>query len=94
MKELQVKVSVEDKAIWSAFCHECPMHYHQKALGTKLENCQAGMITNMQGPVPIYTCKHLVKQKDKQSFGEVDGKLFVTCNFDAAPKPDTRESEL
>lgn len=89
-KNLKVKVQLEsdDKAIWFARCSECPMHPHQKALGQKLQECQAGMVTNMQGPVPIHTCQHLVKQPDKQSFGESKDGLFVTCGFstDSAKK--------
>lgn len=48
----------EELGVFSIDCATCPLIPAFKALGQKPQSCVAGMVTNMQGHMPIHTCKH------------------------------------
>lgn len=55
-----VEMVMENKEIgaWSIKCKDCPLLPHLKALKQKEKCCVAGLITNVQGPVPLARCEH------------------------------------
>lgn len=46
---------------WGLVADTCPMHPHQDIIGAKHEECMKGIQTNMQGAIPLSTCKHAGK---------------------------------
>ena len=60
--ERKVRRAVEfhegNAGIWDITCPTCPLRPHTDALGEKPRVCAHGIYTNIQGPVPMGTCKH------------------------------------
>jgi len=71
----RVKFTEGNAGIWDLSCSTCPLLAHTEALGEKPRVCAHGIITNIQGPVPMGTCKH--HQKD--SLVNEGGSLFLLC---------------
>ena len=69
--------------MWSMTCAECPLIPHAAALGQNPPECAGGIATNMQGPVPLKTCKHLVPNSYANS---EDGGITIGCTY-AEPSP-------
>jgi hypothetical protein len=67
-----VVLSEGDAGIFSIECQECPLKLHTDALGQKAPSCVHGIITNMQGAIPLGTCKHYEKDSIV-----VEGKTLV-----------------
>jgi hypothetical protein len=67
----------EELGVFSVDCAECPLIPHLKALDQPSKPCLSGMVTNMQGHMPIYTCKHYQKDSITNEPGQ---KLSVICN--------------
>ena len=66
----------EELGVFDISCEACPLIPLFKELDQKPQACLAGMVTNMQGHVPIHTCKHYVK--DSISNGD-DKTLWIEC---------------
>ena len=79
-----VRIDMDRKAFgdpWSVLCDTCPMKPHTDALGQKAPICTAGMMTNLQGAVPVHLCKHYVKESIRK-----DGESFtLECSYKATP---------
>ena len=63
--------------IWDISCPTCPLRVHTEALGEKHRVCAHGIFTNIQGPVPMGTCKH----NKEDSLKDEGGKLVLTCTL-------------
>lgn len=61
--------------VWDLTCPRCPLRIHTDALGQKPQVCAHGVITNIQGPVPMGTCKH----HKAESLVNEKGSLFLLC---------------
>ena len=62
---------------WDVISKECPMLPHLLALGMTPKSCFAGVVTNIQGVVPLAFCKHYVKESFK-----ADGqKKTIQCGW-------------
>lgn len=67
----------EDGIGFSIGCDDCPLLPALQTLGQKPRPCASGIMTNMQGHVPIAECEHYAKD----SIGnEPSGKLSINCN--------------
>lgn len=87
---MSVKRSVEfsDKGIgFTVTCKFCPLLPHTEALGQKPKSCIAGIVTNMQGPIPMGTCEHL----EKDSIKSENKSLSIICNFPQPLNPQDKE---
>ena len=71
----------ENMGVFNIHCPTCPLHVHSDALGTKRANCVAGMVTNMQGHMPIHHCPHYVKNSLEN---EPEKKLVIECGKESA----------
>ena len=72
---MKAKLEQTDKGLgWHMICEECPLLPHLKALKKEARYCQGGIITNVQGPVPLTICEYYVKD----SFQE---DLTFKCNY-------------
>lgn len=72
----QVTFDEKDGGVFRIECKSCPLIPALETLGEKPRPCIAGIVTNMQGPVPLDTCKHY--SKDSISNGD-DKTLWVEC---------------
>lgn len=72
----QVTYTEKNGGVFHIDCTSCPLIPAFKALDKKPEACIAGIVTNMQGHVPIQTCKHYAK--DIISNGE-EKTLWIEC---------------
>lgn len=61
---------------WSVRCDTCPMKPHTDALGQAAPICASGLITNLQGAVPVNMCKRYAKESIRND----DGALTVECS--------------
>jgi hypothetical protein len=88
MNQYEVKLKTNKDAIGSWECNaiECPLIPHLKALNQKKRSCIAGISTNLQGPVPLSECEHLMKTVGNDSVFEQDGKLHIRCKY-TSPNP-------
>lgn len=78
MKVLTIKPVVDNDSplgSWGLIAEGCPMHVHQDAIGAKREECMNGIQTNMQGAIPLGSCKH--------AKGFAHDKHEVQCGFAA-----------
>lgn len=67
-----------DGGIFSVTCAECPLKPHAEALGQKAPECTGGIATNMQGPVPLASCKYL----EPGSFANTpDNEISIRCKW-------------
>jgi len=66
----------EKNGVFSIDCPTCPLIPVFEALGQKPTACVAGMVTNMQGHMPIHTCKHYQKNSIAN---EPEKKLSIQC---------------
>ena len=71
----RVKFTEGIAGIWDLSCSTCPLLAHTEALGEKPRACVHGIVTNIQGPVPMGTCKHHLKD----SLVNESGSLFLLC---------------
>jgi hypothetical protein len=69
----------ESLGVFNIHCPTCPLHVHSDALGSKRQDCIAGMVTNMQGHIPIHTCKHYAKDS---LANEPEKKLSIQCQME------------
>ena len=69
--------------LWAMTCAECPLLAHTNALGQAAPDCASGIATNMQGPIPLKTCKHLAP--DSYANNEA-GEITIGCNY-SEPSP-------
>lgn len=56
-----VRLTMDKEAFgqpWVVESEECPLRPHTDALGKKPPRCASGMMTNVQGAVPIHLCKY------------------------------------
>lgn len=63
---------------WHFDCPTCPKWSHQDALKVAREQCVAGIITNVQGAVPLKWCDLANKNTN---FDTPDGP-HIECMFD------------
>ena len=84
MSAIRVVQFVPDKkspvGAWEVTCAECPMIPHLVALEMPVKPCLSGIITNVQGPVPIGVCKHYAKDSIASDGKGKSKKLTLTCN--------------
>jgi hypothetical protein len=59
----------DDGLIWAMVCKECPLLPHLTALKEKPRDCQGGMMTNVQGAVPLGKCEYYVEDSFKDNVG-------------------------
>lgn len=72
----------EELSVFSIDCATCPLIPAFQLLEQKPTACVSGMVTNMQGHVPIHTCKHYAKD----SISNGDNKtLWIECGKEVAP---------
>lgn len=81
MSKRIVTFTEEEGGVFHIDCADCPLIPAFKALDQKPHACIAGIVTNMQGPVPIHTCKHY--QKDSIA-NEPEKKLSIICGKEDA----------
>ena len=62
---------------WAIRCDECPMKPHTDALGQAAPICASGLMTNLQGAVPVHMCKHYAKESIRND----SGALTVECSI-------------
>jgi len=62
--------------VFNISCPDCPLNVHADALGVKRKDCVAGMVTNMQGHVPIHQCEHYKKDSIAN---EPEKQLSIIC---------------
>lgn len=83
MKKRPVEFVVEkDSPIgaWHINCPTCPKHYYERAAEIeKLSSCVSGISTNMQGAIPLGSCKHKLNKEWAEP-------LEVECAFEELPK--------
>jgi hypothetical protein len=60
---------------WAIRCDGCPMKPHTDALGQAAPICASGLMTNLQGAVPVHMCKHYAKESIRND----NGALTVEC---------------
>jgi len=77
----QVTFTEEEGGVFHIDCESCPLLPAFAALDKKPEACMAGMVTNMQGPVPIHTCKHYAKNSISNGEGKT---LWLECGKEDA----------
>lgn len=70
-----VELHEGDAGIFGITCSTCPLKVHTDALGQKPPTCINGIITNMQGAVPLGTCKHY----EKDSIANAGKTLTIMC---------------
>jgi hypothetical protein len=66
----------EEIGVFSITCPDCPLLTAFEELNQKPWACVSGMVTNMQGHVPIHTCKHYTKDSIAN---EAEKKLSIEC---------------
>ena len=66
----------EGHGVFHIDCADCPLIPAFVALDKKPESCIAGIVTNVQGYVPIHTCKHYQKNSIAN---EPEKKLSIIC---------------
>jgi len=72
------KVEFKDEgATFEIRCSSCPLISHFEAIGAPAAPCVAGVMTNMQGPVPVKSCQHYVK--DSIANVTEDNSLSIIC---------------
>jgi len=71
----------EELGVFHIDCADCPLIPAFKALDQKPTACVSGMVTNIQGHMPIHTCKHYAK--DSISNGE-NKTLWIECGKEDA----------
>lgn len=74
-----VRIDIDPNAYgepWAVFCDECPKKPHADALGLAAPKCAAGLMTNIQGAVPVHQCDHYVKESIRND----NGVITVECN--------------
>jgi hypothetical protein len=64
-----------DCGVFDLSAPDCPLLVHTQALGQKAPACCHGIVTNMQGPVVMGTCKHYAEE----SAENVDGAIQIGC---------------
>ena len=67
---------------WIVVSKECPLRQHTDALGKEPPRCASGMMTNIQGAVPVHLCKYY--QQD--SIVKDGDTLTVLCSHQANNK--------
>jgi hypothetical protein len=77
----EVTYTEEKGGIFHIDCQTCPLIPAFQALDQKPQACVAGLVTNIQGHVPINTCKHY--QKDSIA-NEPEKKLSIICGKEDA----------
>jgi hypothetical protein len=76
-----VTYTEESGGVFHIDCATCPLIPAFQALEQKPAACVSGIVTNMQGHVPIHTCKHY--QKDSIA-SEPEKKLVIICGKEDA----------
>jgi hypothetical protein len=76
-----VTYTEEEGGVFHIDCATCPLIPAFQALDKKPEACMAGMVTNVQGHVPIHTCKHYVKDSIANEPGKI---LSIQCGKEGA----------
>ena len=71
----------ENLGVFHIDCAECPLIPAFTALDKKPESCVSGMVTNMQGHMPIHQCKHYAKDSIAN---EPEKKLSIQCGREDA----------
>jgi len=71
----------EELGVFHIDCPTCPLIPAFDLLDQKPKPCVSGMVTNMQGHMPIHTCKHY--QKDSLA-NEPEKKLSIECGKENA----------
>jgi hypothetical protein len=71
----------EEEITFRIDCADCPLSDALKTLGKEPRPCISGIMTNMQGHVPIATCEHY----KKDSIENTDGNgLAIECGKEAS----------
>lgn len=77
---MKLKAVLENGGItFSVTCVDCPLAPHAIALEQKPPVCVAGVITNMQGAVPVNSCKHMKKNGLVSEGHGKKAQLYVEC---------------
>lgn len=71
----------EEEITFAITCDKCPLKPHLEALGQPPRACVSGIMTNMQGPVPVASCEHY--KKDSIS-NDADKSLMLECGKEDA----------
>lgn len=75
-------VTFKDEGIgFSILCPDCPLLPALKTLGQNPRSCISGLMTNIQGPVPVGQCEYY--QKDSITNDE-GNRLSVDCGKEDA----------
>jgi Na+/serine symporter len=84
MKEPTTRIVdvMQNNLICNLTCPTCPALTHTNALGIKAWNCMSGIVTNIQGFVPVKTCPNYVADSVA-----IDAEKTVTlkCSYGVAP---------
>lgn len=63
-----VTIDADPKSLtqsWAIKCATCPLKPHTNALGLPTQACASGVMTHVQGAVPLNMCKHYVRESVK-----------------------------
>ena len=77
--------------LWRMTCAECPLIPHTKALGQQQPECAGGIATNMQGPVQLKACAHLVPDSFANAAGN---EITIGCKYRATQAGGQGMNEL
>ena len=76
------EVKFKDEGIgFSISCADCPLLPALETLGQKPRPCVSGIMTNMQGPVPVAECEHYGKNSIANEEGN---RLSIECGKESA----------
>ena len=79
---MSLQVEFKDEGVtFEIRCATCPLLPHFEAIGTAAQPCVAGVMTNLQGPVPIKSCDHYIK--DSIANVVADNSLSIKCRKEA-----------
>lgn len=70
-----VTYTEEYGGIFHIDCAECPLIPAFQSLDKKQEACISGVVTNIQGQIPIHQCKHYAKD----SISNENHSLWLEC---------------
>lgn len=61
---------------WILDCPSCPLKSHLEVLKMAPRSCSVGLMTNLQGAIPISTCEYM----EKDSLADEEKGLHIVCN--------------
>ena len=73
----------EELGVFHINCETCPLIPAFRELGKVPEACVAGVATNVQGHIPIHTCRHY--EKNSLDRDREKNELTIICNKKETP---------